>query len=247
MVGSGSTQQEVEIKMDSKSGFNFNLNTIILLLILVALGVLLVGGYALIRTVQRLTHPLEQVEQVLQEQIDEVINPTPTILPDPVTIVLQVRDLSRLETASYTIEKVITAESGQGALSFLFGDRLILVAHGQVIAGVDLGKMSEEDVVVTQDGTVVVTLPPPEVLVVTLNNQESYVFDRDTGVVGMNPALETEARQAAEEEILNAALEDGILDMAQRNAEAYVRNLIMALGFRNVIFGQPTSLPTETP
>ncbi|MEE8389255.1 MAG: DUF4230 domain-containing protein [Anaerolineae bacterium] len=227
----------------------FNLNTVILLLILVALAVVIVGGFALINTVRRLARPLEEVEQALREQFEEIANPIPTIIPDPVTIIRQVRSLSRLETASYTIEKVITAESGQGAFAFLFGDRLILVAHGQVIAGVDLGKMDEDDIIVAEGETVVVTLPPAEILVATLNNQDSYIYDRDTGLIGMNPALETKARQAAEEEILNVALEDGILGMAQQNAEAYVRNLIMALGFREVIFAQPapTPIPTTTP
>jgi hypothetical protein len=232
--------------MNSKSGSSFNLNTVILLLILIVLVVAIVGGFALVGTIRRLAQPLEKVERALQEQLEEIANPTPTIIPDPVTIIRQVRNLSRLETASYTIEKVITAESGQGAFAFLFGDRLILVAHGQVIAGVDLGKMGEGDIMVTADGMVVVTLPPAEVLVVTLNNQQSYVFDRDTGLIGMNPALETEARRAAEEEILNVALEDGILEIAQQNAETYVRNLILALGFHNVIFAQPAPTPVAT-
>ena len=228
--------------MDSK----LNLNTVILLLILVAL---VGGGVLLIGALQRMTQPLAEAEQALQEQFEQITNPTPTIIPDPVTIIRQVRGLSRLETASYSVEKVITAESGQGPIAFLFGDRLILVAHGQVIAGVDLGKMGEGDIIVAENETVVVTLPPAEVLVVNLNNQESYVYDRDTGVIGMNPALETEARRAAEQEILNVALEDGILGMAQQNAEIYVRNLIMALGFREVIFAQPapTPIPTTAP
>jgi len=228
--------------MNSKPNFN----TVILLLILLAL---VVGGIALVGTIRRLTQPLEEAERALQEQFEEIVNPTPTIIPDPVTIIHEVRGLSRLETASYSVEKVITAESGQGPFAFLFGDRLILVAHGQVIAGVDLARMGEDDIIVTEDGTVVVTLPPAEILVATLDNQKSYIYDRDTGLVGVNPALETEARQAAEEEILNAALEDGILEMAQRNAEVYVLRLILALGFREVVFAQspPTPLSTATP
>ena len=224
----------------------FNLNTLILLLILLAF---VVGGIALVGTIRRLTQPLEEAEQALQEQIEGIVNPTPTIIPDPVTIIHEVRSLSRLETASYSVEKVITAESGQGPFDFLFGDRLILVAHGQVIAGVDLAKMGEDDIIVTEDGMVVVTLPSAEILVVKLDNQKSYIYDRDTGLIGMNPALETEARQAAEDEILNAALEDGILEMAQRNAEIYVLRLILALGFREVIFAEapPTLVPTATP
>jgi hypothetical protein len=228
--------------MDSK----INVNTVILVLILLAL---VGGGLLFFGALRQLTQPLEAAEQALQERFEGIVNPTPTIIPDPVTIILQVRNLSRLETASYTVEKVITAETGQGPFSFLFGDRLILVARGQVIAGVDLGKMEEGDILITEDGTVVVTLPPVEILVATLDNQKSYVVDRDTGLVGTNPALETEARQAAEKEVLDAALEDGILDTAQRNAEMYVRQLIMALGFDEVIFAQavPTPGATATP
>jgi hypothetical protein len=223
-----------------------NINTVILLLILVAL---VAGGIVLVSAMRRLARPLEEAERALEEQFAGITNPTPTIIPDPMTIIRQVRDLSRLETASYTIEKVITAESGQGTFSLLFGDRLILVARGQVIAGVDLARMGEGDILVADDGTAMVKLPPAEVLVVTLDNQKSYVIDRDTGLIGLNPALETEARRAAEEEILNAALEDGVLEMAQRNAEMYVRQLILALGFREVVFAQavPTSAPTATP
>jgi len=224
--------------MDSK----LNLNTVILLLILIAL---VGGGVLLIGALQRMTQPLAEAEQALQEQFEAITNPTPTIIPDPVTIIRQVRGLSRLETASYSVEKVITAESGQGPIAFLFGDRLILVAHGQVIAGVDLARMGDGDIIVAEDGTVVVTLPPAEVLVVKLDNQKSYVVDRDTGLIGVNPALETDARQVAEDEVLQAALEDGILEMAQRNAEAAVRQLIMALGFQDVIFARVPAAPLD--
>jgi len=233
-------------KYDSNRRSVFNLNTVILLLILMAL---VGGGVLLVSAIQGLTRPLEEAEQALAERFGGIGDPTPTIIPDPVTIVHQVRGLSRLETASYTIEKVITAESGQGPFAFLFGDRLILVAHGQVIAGLDLGKMEEGDIIIAEGGRVVVTLPPAEILVVNLNNQKSYIVDRDTGLIGMNPALETEARRAAEQQIMDAALEDGILEMAQRNAESYVRQLILALGFQEVIFAEvsPTAVPSATP
>lgn len=209
----------------------FNLNTAILLLVLLAL---VAGATLVITSIRQVTRPLAEAERTLRRQVEQITNPTPTIIPDPVTIVREVRNLSRLETASYTVEKVITAETNQGPFAFLFGDKLILVAHGQVIAGVDLAKVEDSDVAVTAEGTVEVTLPPAEVFVTALNNEQSYVFHRDTGVIGMNPDLETEARQAAEEEIRKAALEDGILEMAQQNAETYIRHLILTLGFEKV-------------
>jgi hypothetical protein len=222
-----------------------NLNTIVLVLVLLAL---FVGGIVLFVAIQQMTQSLTGADRTLQERIEEIAHPTPTIIPDPVTIFLEIQDLSKLETASYSVEKIITAESGQGPFGFLFGDRLILVAHGKVIAGVDLEKMEDEDIQVDADGTVHVTLPPAEVLHYYLDSNKSYIYDRDTGFVGMNPALESDARRAAEREILNAAVEDGILNIAQENAEAYIRHFILSLGFEKVEFAEVSPVePTLTP
>jgi hypothetical protein len=207
--------------------------TVVLVLILASV---LAAGGAVVWSVRQVTQPLAAAERAVQKQIAQVVHPTPTISPDPVTIVKEVQGLSRLETAAYTIEKIVTAESQQGPLAFLLGDRLILVAHGQVIAGVDLDELTGDDVTVGEDGVVHVSLPEAEVFVAALSSEDSYIFDRDTGVLGQKVDLETQARQAAEAEIRRAALEDGILDMAQRNAEVTVRRLIRTLGFDDVRF-----------
>lgn len=179
---------------------------------------------------------VRQMSDSVSTQVANVLHPTPTIIPDPITIVHQVRSLARLETIQYTVEKIITAESGQGPFGFLFGDRLLFVAHGTVIAGVDLDKLTPDDLRV-EDGVLYVTLPAAEILSYSLDNDKSYNYDRETGAFTRgNPNLETEARQAAEQEILNAALEDGILDLAQSNAESYMLRLLLNLGFPEVIF-----------
>ncbi len=184
-------------------------------------------------------------------EIPSLPQPTPTLYPSPVTVIEQVQRLSRLETASYHVEKVITAESGQGPLGFLFGDKLLLIAYGEVIAGVDLGSFGPDDVLTTGDGTVYVRMPPAEIFVATLDNQRTYVYDRRTGVAGMNPQLETAARQEAERLILQAALEEGILDEAEEQAREVLRALMLGLGFEHVIFVEalptPTPMPSPTP
>jgi hypothetical protein len=186
-----------------------------------------------------------------QVSIPSLPQPTPTLYPSPVTVIEQVQRLSRLETASYHVEKVITAESGQGPLGFLFGDKLLLVAYGEVIAGVDLADFGPEDLLITDDGTVYVRMPAAEIFVATLDNQRTYVYDRRTGVAGMNPQLETAARQEAERLILQAALEEGILDEAEDQARDVLRALMMGLGFKHVIFVEtlptPTPMPSPTP
>jgi hypothetical protein len=208
--------------------------------ILIAVAVPCILVYNLYGTVNSIAGSgLDQVREMadsVSTQVANVLHPTPTILPDPITIVHEVRSLARLETIQYSVEKVITAESGQGAFGFLFGDRLLFVAHGTVIAGIDLEKLTPSDMRV-EDGVLVVNLPEPEIFIAALSNEDSYIYQRDVGALTRgNQALETEARRAAETEILNAALEDGILEQAQVNAEAYLLRLLLNLGYPDVIF-----------
>lgn len=218
------------------------------------IGILVILGASATAVIWTVRQSLQQVQQAFQPvndltgnlatQVAEVLHPTPTVIPDPITIIHSIRDLARLETIQYSVEKVITAESQQGPFGFLFGDRLILVAHGLVLAGVDLVKLRPEDIWV-QGGALYVQLPEAEIFVATLDNDQSYIYDRDVGILTHgNIDLETVARQAAEEEIEKAALEDGILEKAARNAEIYLDSLLRELGYQEVIFIQSGVSPT---
>jgi hypothetical protein len=181
-------------------------------------------------------NPIQRAQEDLKTQVAEILHPTPTVLPDPVTIIHEVQSLSRLETIQYSVEKVITAETNQGAFKDLFGDRLLFVAHGVVVAGLDLNKLSNGNFNL-QGGTLTVQLPAAEVFMTSLDNDKSYVYDRQTGLLTKGDInLETTARRAAEDEILKAATADGILNLAQQNGESYLRRLLHDLGFPEVTF-----------
>ena len=218
---------------------------VLLILAGLAVGILIVGNKA----VQGVVSPFQQANQSIATEIANVLHPTPSVLPDPVTIIHEVRSLSRLETIQYSVEKVITAETRQDIFGSLFGDKLILVAHGVVLAGVDLEKMEPQDI--RLEGSVVsITLPPAEIFVTTLDNDKSYVYNRQTGIFTHGDVnLETTARRAAEDEIQKAAIDDGILTLAQQNAEYYLARLVRSLGYTDVIFSiaQDTALPTTAP
>ena len=215
------------------------------LLSLLILGVIAVAAYFVVQTVrqsaQAATEPFQQVNEAnraLQTQMANLLNPTPTIIPDPITYINEIRALARLETIQYSVEKVITGETGGGTFQGLFGDKILFVGHGTVIAGIDLDKLRPEDMRF-ENGVLAVQLPPAEIFIATLDNEKSYVYDRDTGVLARpDPNLETLVRQSAEQEILKAALEDGILEQAQINAEAYLIKFFAALGFPNTIFAE---------
>lgn len=215
---------------------------IIVLILLVGLIVLffLITGF-IDKTTERAMAPFTDANSAIQTQVSKILNPTPTIIPDPITIIHEVRSLARLETIQYTLEKVITAEVGQGSLGFLFGDKLLFVAHGTVIAGVDLAKLRPEDLTIDKN-VLYVRLPQAEVFITSLDNEKSYVYDRETGILTKGyTALETNARAAAEQEILKAAVEDGILSAAQQNAESYLLRLFNALGYSDTVFLDPAT------
>ena len=191
------------------------------------------------RTTQRFVQPVSDMTSGLSTQVAQFLHPTPTILPDPITIINQIRPLARLETIQYTVEKVITAEVGQNALAPLFGDKLLFVGHGYVTAGVDLSKITAQDLVY-EGGVLECHLPQIEIFDATLDNDKSYVYDRDTGLLTHGDVnLETAARQAAEDQIRQAALEDGILVQAQTNAETFLGSLLSKLGYTQVSFVYP--------
>ncbi|HEB65154.1 MAG TPA: DUF4230 domain-containing protein, partial [Chloroflexi bacterium] len=146
---------------------------------LALLAILAWAGWAVVeavrRTAEQALQPVNDVAQSVDAQmtqVAQVLHPTPTVIPDPITIVHDVRSLARLETVQYTIEKVVAAEQGQNVLAPLFGDKLLFVAHGVVIAGVDLRKLGPDDLRV-EDGVLYVTLPPAEIFIATLDNDKS--------------------------------------------------------------------------
>lgn len=151
------------------------------------------------------------------------------------TVVEKIRQLSRLETVEYSLDKIVEGERQSAYLpDFLAGDKLLLVAHGEVIAGIDLGQFKAGDVVVNGD-TVHVHLPPAQILTTRIDNSRTRVYSRTTGLlVATDPNLESEVRQTAEQQIAQAALDDGILDKARQNARNSVTALLYGLGFRTV-------------
>jgi hypothetical protein len=158
--------------------------------------------------------------------------------PDPwqnaATVALQYYFSRLVDGEQY--DRAIAQDGYAQSFQSLFGDKILFVGHGTVIAGIDLQKMQPEDMRY-ENGVLTVKLPPAEIFIAALDNDKSYVYNRDTGLLTKPDInLETLVRQRAEEEILKAALEDGILQQAQTNAEAYLLKFFNALGFPNTIF-----------
>ena len=153
------------------------------------------------------------------------------------TVVDRIQRLQRLETVVYTMDKLVTGAKENPLLpDFLAGDRLLMLVHGEVVAGIDFSNLKPADVKI--DGKQVhLHLPNAQVFSTRLDSAKTRVYSRQTGLlVPTDPNLETQVRQEAERQLQEAALADGILRTAQQNAASTLTSLLQGLGFETITF-----------
>ena len=122
------------------------------------------------------------VEQTVSQPIERLvksigIQATPEIRPDSVVVIREINKLARLHTAQIEMQNIVEADSGTESWFGLFEDNLIFVAVGEVQAGIDLAKLTENDIQATTFQTLTIRLPASEVFIATLDNDKSYVAD----------------------------------------------------------------------
>jgi hypothetical protein len=153
------------------------------------------------------------------------------------TLLQQVQTLSELVTVQYVIEKVVVVEDVKW-IAGLGENRVLMVAHGIVKAGLDLSRLGPGDLRVLEK-RVIINLPPPEITESFLDEKQTRVVERSTGFLrSFDKDLEQTARQNALEDIRRAALSGGILKDADTRARAQLTNLFRQLGFEQVEFSR---------
>jgi hypothetical protein len=137
----------------------------------------------------------------------------------------------------YTIDKIVSgAKENPLFPDFLAGDRILLLVHGEVVAGIDFSTLKPGDVRV-EGKHVQLHVPATQVFSTRLDSAKTRVYSRQTGLlVPTDPNLESQVRQEAERQLTEAALADGILRTAQQNASQTITSLLQGLGFEKIDF-----------
>jgi hypothetical protein len=165
------------------------------------------------------------------------LGPTPDRIRSP-AVISEVRELARLEGVTYHVERVVDLKDEQPHLFGLVAadDAILLVASGDVVAGVDLGLLQPSDIVLGDDGrSVRLHLPPAEVFSARLDSSRTYVHSRKTDLLALRQeSLETRARQVAENTLRRAAEDAGMLKRAEDSVARTVTSLVRSLGFQQV-------------
>jgi hypothetical protein len=167
-----------------------------------------------------------------------VMKPPPLPPPPP----LGIQRLNQLATAKQTIQVVVTEKQNAHILrkplpEFLTGERVLLVAVGNVEAGINMDEVDKEDVHVVGK-KVTIDLPDAKILSSSLDEDKTRLYDRDRGLLKIrgNDALLDKARRDAEDRIVDIAKENGIVEQAQNNAKDSIRTLMLNSGYKKVVF-----------
>ena len=167
-------------------------------------------------------------------------SPSPTITPLPTPVVTRqgLQSIVEFSTVEYTaVSEVYNENLPDGWLDELLGtkERLLMLVYGEVKAGFDLSKLTEENL--WADGTRVrLVLPAPEILSSSIDFDRTHiVFYENTLLLDQNnPNLQGDALARAKESIEHTALEDNILDKANEYGKTYFENYLYSLGFTDV-------------
>ena len=227
-------QEAVFVRRNIMKKENRGINILSILILLVIAGAAYYIVESIKQTTQQTVAPFQQANSSLQTQVADLMHPTPTVIPDPITYITQIQALARLETIQYNESEAVTAELNQGTFGFLFGQKILIIVHGTVIAGIDMQKLQAGDLQL-QNGILHVKLPPTEVFITTLDESKTQTFDQSGALAKLDPNLEIDALVGAKAKILQAALDDGILDQAQQNAVTYLARFFAALGYPNAV------------
>ncbi len=150
-------------------------------------------------------------------------------------VLQQVQTVSELVTVKYVIEKVVVLEDVKW-IAGLGESRVLLLAHGIVKAGINLQKLKPGDLEFAGK-TVTIKLPPAEITEAYLDERQTRVIERTTGLLRtFDKDLEQNARIQALTDIRRAARNGDILKEADSRARAQLTSLFRQMGFEEVRF-----------
>jgi hypothetical protein len=153
-------------------------------------------------------------------------------LMNTASVVREVQSLSDLVTVQYVMEKVVMLED----MKWYGENRVMMLAHGVVKAGIDLKRIKAEDITISGK-KISIHLPVAQVTDAYLDDKASQIIDHSTGLLrSFDKDLEQTARQNAVDDIARGARKAGILEDADKRARAELETFLKQAGFETVEF-----------
>jgi hypothetical protein len=158
-------------------------------------------------------------------------------------LLISIQDLARFEAASGNFQVIVDIEKDHRFIpDILLSDRSLFVANGSVDAYVDFSNVGTTDVIASTDQkTVTINLPAPQLGPAAIDNSRSYVYAESTGIInkvgnlfGGDPNKSQELYLYAEQKISAAAVDSQLAERAATNTRAMLQQLLRSLGFTTI-------------
>lgn len=169
---------------------------------------------------------------------------TVTVQPSSDTVVTQIRNLAHVETVSYSLEKIIAYDQDANSIWHFLGDHTkLFVIHGDVIAGFDLASLTKNDVKIDKKA-ITINMPPPQILVTTLDEAKMKVYDSNSGVYGLwnesvDANTELKILAQAKTSLHDDACQESILQRASGSVRTQFTSFLTSLGFTTITINIP--------
>ncbi|WP_330203827.1 DUF4230 domain-containing protein [Cyanobacterium sp. Dongsha4] len=166
----------------------------------------------------------------------QVTSPT---IKDPHLLIQQIQGVSELTTTVFVMDAIAPISSQRKLGEWVIGETsLLYIARGEVKAGLDLSKITPNDVKINQD-TITIKLPSPEILDSKIDVTKSQVYDYDRGFLNLGPdnapQLQSEAQKQTLNKIKQTACDENILEQANERAIMVISQLMKTSGYKNVV------------
>jgi len=166
--------------------------------------------------------------------------PTETLINSS-TVLREVEALGKLELVKYNFKEITELEELSKKYLNIFqlgpDSRIALISEGQAVGCLDLTKLKEEDVTVTED-TVYIALPKAELCYYKLDMEKTRIYSLQTNPLKDEKSFIQKAYKQAEKEIKESALRSGILKQTEENADIMLKPLIEQMSGRTVVFSK---------
>lgn len=158
-------------------------------------------------------------------------------------LLTSIRDLSRYVAAEGSFQVVIDLERDRRYVpDWLLSERTLFVAAGTVQAYVDFSVLGQGAVIESADRRrVEVTLPAPALDRPNLDQERSYVFTEERGVInrvgdffGGDPNRAQQLYVLAEQKMAEAAMASTLAEQARRNTHDMLHTLLRSLGYPDI-------------
>ena len=166
------------------------------------------------------------------------MNPVQTTISMPTMLIHQIQNMGELHTASTSLQSIISGEQRRWKLWIIPAGRvrILFVAVTEVRAGIDLGKIEADDLVLIGN-RLEITLPPVELLDLKLDIEKSEIYDVRKSIF-LSPDSSQLHQQLQKQALENArenALSTDILLHAERNAITKIQSFYEHMDYDVVV------------